>query len=71
MMGQIETPDIRWSALTVPPADPAEKALDPDTFFRVVTQDIDPEGGTLKAFMPRGGLTRTQSDVVIEYLKTQ
>jgi len=55
MMGQIETPDIRWSALTAPPADPAEKAFDPDTFFRVVTQDIDPEGGTLKAFMPRWG----------------
>jgi protease I len=38
MMGQIETPDIRWSALTAPPADPAEKAFDPDTFFRAAAE---------------------------------
>jgi hypothetical protein len=71
MMGQIEAPNIRWSMLTAPPADPAEKAFDPDSFFRAVTRGIDPEGGALKAVMPRWELTRTQSDALIEYLKTR
>jgi len=71
MMSQVEVPDIRWSALTAPPADPAEKAFDPDSFFRAVTQGIDPEGGTLKAPMPRWDLTQTESDALIEYLKTR
>jgi mono/diheme cytochrome c family protein len=71
MMSQIETPDIRWSTLTAPPADPAERAFDPDSFFRAVTQGIDPEGGALKPFMPHWRLNRTQTDAVIEYLKTR
>ena len=68
MMGQVETPDIRWSTLTAPPTDPGEKAFDPDSFFRAVTQGIDPEGGALKPFMPRWQLTRAESDALIEYL---
>jgi mono/diheme cytochrome c family protein len=71
MMGQVEAPDIRWSTLTAPPADPAEKAFDPDSFFRAVTQGIDPENGTLKGFMPRWRLTRAESDALVEYLKTR
>jgi mono/diheme cytochrome c family protein len=71
MMGQVDTPDIRWSTLTAPPADPADKAFDPDSFFLAVTQGIDPTGATLKTFMPRWQLTRAQSDAVIEYLKTR
>lgn len=71
MMGQIEAPDVRWSTLTAPPADPAEIAFDPDSFFRAVTQGIDPEGGTLKPFMPHWQLNRAQTDAVIEYLKTR
>jgi mono/diheme cytochrome c family protein len=71
MMSQVETPDIRWSALTAPPADPEERAFDPDSFLRAVTQGIDPEGGTLKVFMPRWELTRAQTDALIEYLKTR
>ncbi len=71
MMGQIEVPDIRWSTLTAPPADPADKAFDPDSFFLAVTQGIDPTGATLKAPMPRWQVTRAESDALIEYLKTR
>jgi mono/diheme cytochrome c family protein len=71
MMRQIESADIRWSALTAPPADPEEEAFDPDSFFLAVTQGIEPEGGALKAFMPRWDLTRAQTDALIEYLKTR
>lgn len=71
MMGQIEAPDIRWNTLTAPPADPAEKAFDPDSIFVAVTQGVDPEEGTLKPFMPRWALTRAESDALIEYLKTR
>jgi hypothetical protein len=57
--------------LSAAPSDPAEKAFDPDSFFQAVTQGVDPEGGTLKPFMPHWELTRTQSDALIEYLKTR
>jgi len=53
MMGQIEAPDIRWSTLTAPPIDPGDEAFDPDIFFLAVTQGLDPDGTSLKAFMPR------------------
>ncbi len=71
MMGRIEAPDIRWSTLTAPPADPADKAFDPDSFFLAVTQGIDPTGTTLKVFMPRWQLTRVETDALVEYLKTR
>jgi mono/diheme cytochrome c family protein len=70
MMGQIEVPDIRWSTLTAPPTEPGDVAFDPDSFFRAVTQGIDPPGEQLKVFMPRWELTRADSDTLIEYLKT-
>ena len=71
MMGQIQTPDIRWSTLTASPTDPKDKAFDPDAFFLAVTQGIDPNGSSLKVIMPRWNLTRTESDALIEYLKTR
>jgi mono/diheme cytochrome c family protein len=71
MMSQVEVPDIRWSTLTATPADPADKAFDPDSFFLAVTQGLDPNGTSLKAPMPRWHLTRTESDAVVEYLKTR
>jgi mono/diheme cytochrome c family protein len=71
MMGQLQTPDIRWSTLTAPPTQPGDKAFDPDSFFLAVTQGTDPNGSSLKAFMPRWQLTRAESDAVIEYLKTR
>ena len=71
MMGQFQAPDIRWSTLAAPPTDPNDKAFDPDSFFLAVTQGIDPNGSTLKVFMPRWQLTRTESDALIEYLKTR
>lgn len=71
MMGQVEVPDIRWSTLTAPPTDPGDKAFDPDSFFLAVTQGLDPNGSSLKAFMPRWQLTRTETDSLIEYLKTR
>jgi hypothetical protein len=71
MMGQhVEAPDIRWSTLTAPPTDPADAAFDPDSFFLAVTAGRDPNGSTLKVFMPRWQLSRAQSDAVIEYLRT-
>jgi hypothetical protein len=70
MMGQIEPPDIRWSTLTAPPTEPGDVAFDPDSFFRAVTQGIDPTGVTLKTIMPRWQLTRAESDAIIAYLKT-
>ena len=70
MMGHIEAPDIRWSTLTAPPADPVDKAFDPETFFLAVNQGLDPNGSSLKVFMPRWRLTHAQSDAIIEYLKT-
>ncbi len=71
MMGQVEAPDIRWSTLTAPPTDPADKAFDPDSFFLAVTQGIDPTGSSLKVVMPRWELTRAESDALIDYLKTR
>jgi Cytochrome c len=71
MMGQAEAPDVRWSTLTAPPADPTDKAFDPDSFFLAVTQGIDPNGSSLKVVMPRWELTRAESDALIEYLKTR
>ena len=71
MMGQVEAPDIRWSTLTAPPTDPADKAFDPESFFLAVTQGLDPNGSSLKVFMPRWQLTRAESDALIEYLKTR
>ena len=71
MMGQVEAPDIRWSTLTAPPTDPADKAFDPDSFFLTVTQGLDPNGSSLKTPMPRWELTRAQSDGLVEYLKTR
>jgi mono/diheme cytochrome c family protein len=71
MMGQVETPDIRWSTLTALPTDPTDKAFDPDNFFLAVTQGLDPNGSSLKAPMPRWELTRAESDALIEYLKTR
>jgi mono/diheme cytochrome c family protein len=71
MMSQVEVPDIRWSTLTATPADPADKAFDPDSFFLAVTEGLDPNGTSLKAPMPRWHLTRTESDAVVEYLKTR
>jgi mono/diheme cytochrome c family protein len=71
MMGQVEAPDIRWSTLTAPPTDPADKAFDADSFFLAVTKGLDPNGSSLKAVMPRWQLTRAESDGLIEYLKTR
>lgn len=71
MMSQVEAPDVRWSTLTAPPADPTDKAFDPDSFFLAVTQGLDPNGSSLKVFMPRWELTRAESDALIEYLKTR
>jgi mono/diheme cytochrome c family protein len=71
MMGQVQAPDIRWSTLTAPPTQPGDKAFDPDSFFLAVTQGIDPNGSSLRAFMPRWQLTRAESDALIEYLKTR
>jgi mono/diheme cytochrome c family protein len=71
MMGQVEAPDIRWSTLTAPPADPTDEAFDPDSFFLAVTQGIDPTGKRLQTFMPRWNVTRMESDALIEYLKTR
>jgi mono/diheme cytochrome c family protein len=71
MMGQVEAPDIRWSTLTAAPTDPADKAFDADSFFLAVTQGLDPNGSSLKVLMPRWGLTRTETDSLIEYLKTR
>jgi len=71
MMSRVDTPDIRWSTLTAPPTDPADKAFDPDSFFLAVTQGIDPDGSSLEVFMPRWELTRTESAALIEYLKTR
>jgi mono/diheme cytochrome c family protein len=71
MMSQVEVPDIRWTTLTAPPADPADKAFGPDSFFLAVTQGADPNGSSLKAPMPRWELTRAESDALIEYLKTR
>jgi mono/diheme cytochrome c family protein len=71
MMGQIQAPDIRWSTLTAPPTDPGDVAFDPDRFFQAVTQGIDPNGSSLKVFMPRWELTRAESDALTEYLKTR
>jgi hypothetical protein len=70
MMGQMQVPDIRWTTLTAPPTEPGDVAFDPDSFFRAVTQGVDPTGAPLKTFMPRWQLTRTESDAIIEYLKT-
>ncbi len=70
MMRQVEVPDIRWITLIAPPTDPGDKAFDPDSFFLAVTQGLDPNGSSLEAPMPRWQLTRTQSDAIIEYLKT-
>ena len=71
MMGRIEAPDIRWSTLTASPADPADKAFDPESFFLAVTQGLDPNGSYLKQPMPRWQLTRAESDALIEYLNTR
>ncbi len=71
MMSQVEVPDIRWSTLIAPPTDPADKALDRDSFFLAVTQGLDPNGSSLKPPMPRWELTRAESDALIEYLKTR
>lgn len=71
MMSQVEVPDIRWSTLIAPPTDPADKAFDPGSFFLAVTQGLDPNGSSLKAPMPRWGLTRAESDALVEYLKTR
>jgi cytochrome c oxidase subunit II len=71
MMSQIQTPDIRWSTLSAPPTEQGDVAFTPDSFYRAVTQGIDPTGAVLKTFMPRWQLTRTQSDAVIEYLRTR
>jgi mono/diheme cytochrome c family protein len=70
MMGQAEAPDIRWSTLSAPPADPTDKAFDPDAFFLAVTQGLDPNGSALKVFMPHWQLTRAESDAIVAYLKT-
>ena len=70
MMGQVEAPDIRWSTLTAAPTDPTDKAFDANSFFLAVTQGLDPNGSSLKAFMPRWQLTRAESDALMEYLKT-
>lgn len=70
MMGQVDAPDIRWRTLTAPPTQPGDVAFDPDSFFRAVTQGIDPTGATLKTFMPRWQLTRAQSDAIVAYLET-
>jgi mono/diheme cytochrome c family protein len=70
MMGRVDTPDIRWSTLTTPPTDPADKAFDPDSFFLTVTQGLDPNGSLLKVFMPRWDLTRVESDALTDYLRT-
>jgi mono/diheme cytochrome c family protein len=71
MMNRVEVPDIRWSTLTAPPSDPADKAFDPNSFFLAVTDGLDPNGSSLKVFMPRWELTRAESDAIIEYLKTR
>lgn len=71
MMGQVKVPDIRWTTLTAPPVDPADKAFDPDSFFLAVTQGADPNGSSLKQPMPRWELTRAESDALIEYLKSR
>jgi mono/diheme cytochrome c family protein len=71
MMSRVEAPDIRWSTLTAAPTEPGDVAFDPDSFYRAVTQGIDPTGKLLQVYMPRWDLTRTQSDALIEYLKTR
>ena len=62
MMSQVEVPDIRWSTLTAPPSDPADKAFDPNSFFLAVTRGLDPNGSSLEPLMPRWELTRAESD---------
>ena len=71
MMSQVEVPDIRWSTLTTPPTDPADKAFDPDSFFLTVTQGLDPNGSLLEVFMPRWDLTRVESNALTDYLKSR
>jgi hypothetical protein len=73
MMGQVQAPDIRWNTLTSPVAasEEGDKPFDSDSFFRAVTQGIDPADKLLQAFMPRWSLTRAESDALVEYLKTR
>ena len=70
MMGQVQAPDIRWSTLTATPTDSGDKAFDADSFFLALTQGLDPNGSSLKVYMPRWQLTRDETDALIDYLKT-
>jgi len=70
-MSQVEVPDIRWSTLIAPPTDPADKAFDPDSFSLAVTQGLDPNGSSTQGAHAPLDLTRTESDALIEYLKTR
>ena len=70
MMGQVVALDIRWSVLTAPPTEPGDVAFDSSSFFRAVTQGIDPTGKALQPYMPHWELTQAESDSLVAFLKT-
>ena len=52
------------------PTEPGDVAFDADSFYRAVTEGIDPTGKALQTLMPRWSLTRTESDTLAAYLNT-
>jgi mono/diheme cytochrome c family protein len=72
MMGQYDTPDIRWSTLSsaVDPEGQPQTPFDEAGFARAVRDGVDPEGQTLKFPMPHWQLTDAQVQALIQYLQT-
>jgi cytochrome c oxidase subunit 2 len=72
MMGQFETPDIRWSTLTAPrdPQGQPQTPFNEASFAHAVRDGVDPEGQRLKSPMPLWQLTDADVGAVVRYLRT-
>jgi mono/diheme cytochrome c family protein len=73
-MGSVRTPDIRYSVLTNA-VEVAGETQEPvpytdETLKQAITQGVEPDGETLKVFMPRWSMSEKDMSDLIEFLKT-
>ena len=71
MRGDVEIPDIRYSALTSPHEEhgETESGWSDADIARAIRDGVEPDGQRLKAPMPRWDMTDSELEDLIDYLK--
>ena|ERR1035437_1638653 len=68
MMQRVDVPNITWTQLTAPDADP--QPYTEETLKRAVTQGIDPAGNPLNYPMPRWQMSAQDVSDLVSFVKT-